>query len=221
LAAVASKFTPPVVLRRYASNGTYSGITSRLRFKHFSSDAKRKSAAYDRVGFMLPVEYMRTGETELAGGDVVVFRDGTAHESLYLVGKVSFNHSSVPIHTGFFFGAFEALYMNARVNILEQGTTTHPLTGQVTPGNTMKLSSIPAVISSAELFVEQPYSEMKDQFFFSTPAVFNLAQGDVAQILSFSDTDNALEHEFYRIEYPYVDSIGIRRYRLTRDQSVE
>lgn len=210
-----------MVLRRYASDGAYSSLTSRLRFKHFSSDAKRKSAAYDRVGFMLPAEYMRTGETELAGGDVVVFRDGTAHESLHLVDRVSFNHSSVPVHTGFFFGTFEALYMNARVNILTQGVTTHPLTGQITPGNTVKLSAVPVVISSAELFIEQSYSEVKDQFFLSSPAVFDLAQGDVVQILAFSDTDAALEHEFYRIEYPYVDSIGARRYRLTRDQSVE
>ena len=67
---VVRKFTPSVAVNRYDSMGALTALTCRAMFKKFSSDAKRKTAAYDRIGYTLPDEALLAGETALANGDV-------------------------------------------------------------------------------------------------------------------------------------------------------
>ena len=208
------KFTPSVVVNRYDAMGVVSVLSSRAMFKKFSSDAKRKTAAYDRIGFTLPNEALLAGEEPLLQGDLVIY--GT---DKYIVGKLVSNQYWVP--RGPFEGCltFEALYCNARVNVRNSSVVEDPVDGQATDpdDDPPVFSNIPVSISSAEYYTTEPLAEVKDKFFLGVPGTLSLAVNQVIEILAFSDTDGMLDHTSYRIEHPIVDSVGVKKYVINKN----
>lgn len=216
---VASKFTPIAPVRRYLSDGVYSDYETRAKFKRFSSDVKRKSAAYDRVGYSLAEA--ESGMVTLEGGDILVFGKDTSRERMFLAGFTSDSFVHLEDDPSAPAPSFEALFCNTRVNILNGAFTQDPITMQPNfdEGATPLFSNIPASMAPLEMFITEPLDDVKDHYLLRLPEVLPVGAGNVVRILSTSPSYNQFEHAYYRVVHPEPSTLGVSTYRVKKDLS--
>ena len=216
---VTAQFTAqgvPVV--RYNSSGVPSSITVPFRYLRFSSDAKRKTSAYDRIGVTCVDSLVQSPDVVLEAGDIIIQHQGTARESKYLVGKLiseEFNYPSVGSQVTEWI--VEALLCNVLVTVDRLSSmTTSNVTGEHFLGTPTTLySNVPASLTSAQFYETSPIEAVKDEFLLRIPAQMDLNLKDIITITGIT----TLEHSEYQVQWIEPDSLGFTAYRIAKSRT--
>ena len=214
---VTARFTATgVPAVRYDAGGTPSSITVPFRQLRFSSDAKRKTSAYDRIGVTCASGFVRSPDVMLESGDILTIHAGAPQESKYLIGKLVSEEFNYPVNQVTEW-VVEAILCNVTVTVKRHAATlTSTVTGlHSRPAPTTPFSSIPASLISAEYFETNPSERVKDQYLIRLPQQLVLNRTDILEV---SGAD--LEHTDYQVQWIEPDSLGFTTYRVGQSRTV-
>jgi len=208
---------------RYHSNNVYSSIHVPFKFKQFSSDVKRKSAAYDRIGVTCAKEYLKSGEVMLEGGDYIVMNLGTVDEEWTLVARLVLEQAAFPwsIDEKPTQYSCEAYSCNVLIDVLSKTEVMNADTGIISEIVGTTAVDIRGSIASAEFYYQEPNNEPKDEFFLRLPKNINVPMNSIIEIKSGSIVHGLLQHDKYIVKYAEPDAQGVSIYRLGESEEAE
>ena len=195
--------------------GQESQIEVPFKLLPFSSDAKRKTAAYDRIGVTCSSDFLRDGEVAIRAGDYLLVNNSP--EGLIdrvLVSKLISNTAVLNNTSALTQFSAELLLCNLLCNVKSVEIVTDEETGQNTSESVLKYSNIFCSISTAEIYATDPSGETKDEFYLVYPQTLEIPVGADIEILNFMGTEFKLQHSVYTVMYHEPNPIGVTLARI-------
>jgi len=201
---------------RYTNNDASTSIEVPFKLKQFSSDTKRKSAAYDRIAITCFEDFLKTDEVSLQGGDYVITNQGLSNEEWILVARLveenpKFPGNPSPNPVQYLCDAYSC---NVVFDILDKIVSQDPDTGRTVTGTVTVASGIKGSIASAEFFYQEPNNEPKDEFIVRLPTVIDVPKNSVLVVRPESIVYSLLQHDKYIVKYIEPDAQGVTIYRV-------
>ena len=194
---------------RFSSSGVLSTISVPFKLKMFAADVKRKTAAYDRMGFTCNERFLRSSEVALTGGDYV-----EVDNNILLVGKLTPERSVVSGRPDFSQYLTELLLCNVKCNITNTVTTTNVDTGKTSSVTTALYSNVYCSMVTAEIFYSEPMNQPKDDYFIRLPSQLTVPIGADFEILDYITDLDRFKLSKYNVKYHEIDTLGYDTVRV-------
>jgi len=207
--AVARMMEHNVTGYRYSSSGVLSTIKFPFKLKMFAADTKRKTAAYDRMGFTCNQRYLRSGEVALTGGDYIL-----ADNTILLAGRLTPEITVINGCVDISQYLMELLLCNTKCNITNTVWVPNEDTGKSSKTVSTLFSNVYCSIVTAEMFYSEPTNEPKDEFFIRFPSQLSVPIGASFEILNYLVATDRFQHNKYIVMYHEVDTLGFDTVRV-------